>query len=103
MDIEEYRIRLKALRRKSEKEIRCLEIEFSKLNNPYKVGDIIEDHCNIILIDKIIFAYYERLNYIPSCLYYGVLLRKSDLKPYKNNKRGSIYQGNVIRELKYKN
>ncbi len=64
--------------------------EYALSNNPYKVGDIIQDHITKIKITKIFVSIYSKC-----CVYEGIKLKK-DGTPYKNNPLDKIYQGNIL-------
>jgi len=65
-------------------------------NNPYKIGQIIEDHYQRILIEeiKIRMSKYDE----SECVYYGPLLTKKN-KPFKSHKKNLMYQSNVKRVI----
>lgn len=66
-------------------------IEFAKANNPYKIGDIVKDHIGKLKIEKIsYFMFYSQ----PSCIYYGVELKK-DGTPCKIQSGRPVYQKNI--------
>ena len=64
--------------------------EYALSSNPYKVGDVIEDHIVRIKITKILVSIHHR-----ECVYLGVKLKK-DGTPYKYNPLEKIYQGNIL-------
>ena len=70
----------------------CTELKkkYADANNPYKVGDIIQDHIGKGKIEKI--AYY--FSFSPECIYYCQEL-KVDGTPGKNKSRRWIYQNNL--------
>lgn len=44
MTKEEYKMKLTALAAEHERKVSALRKEYAQSNNPYKVGDVIEDH-----------------------------------------------------------
>lgn len=90
--IEEYKKELKCLAIKHKEEFEELKIKFVEANNPYKVGDIIEDHMGKIKIEK--FGVYTTLDHIPKSTYFGIELKKNN-EPKKNNKKRTVYQENI--------
>lgn len=95
----EFRIRLKGLEAEFNNNRKTLLRDFAFSNNPYVIGDIIEDEYGIIIkIDKIL--YREVLGeLIPSeCSYVGTKLKK-DLTPYKKDIAEKIYQSKIINKL----
>lgn len=67
-------------------------IEYCNANNPYKVGDIFQDHIGKILIEKIEYN-VSTLIYDYCCIYYGVEL-KADGTARKDRKKRYAYQSN---------
>lgn len=92
MTEEEYLRRLDLIKKAYEVDKKNLAIEFAMSNNPYKVGDVIEDHVGKLKIEKIKVntIYYN----LPSCSYYGVDLKK-DGTPCKRQTGRCIHQSNV--------
>jgi hypothetical protein len=72
--------------------------EYAYANNPYKVGDIIRDHCHIIKIQTIKFCKPSIGEGFPSCVYHGIELKK-DLTPKKNQGSTVMYQTNVLEQI----
>jgi len=69
-----------------------LFIKYANDNNPYCIGDIIEDHIGKIKIDEITIQIHGTKNR-SSCIYKGPKLRK-DNTPFKDGSRESIFQTN---------
>lgn len=63
--------------------------EYALSNNPYKVGDIIEDHAEKIKITKILVSIFHR-----KCVFEGIRLKK-DGTPYKHNTQARIFQDDI--------
>jgi hypothetical protein len=66
-----------------------LMIEYCDANNPYKIGDKFTDHIGTILIERIQYS----LSINPSCVYYGLELKK-DGTPKKNGSKRQAWQSN---------
>ena len=62
MTIEKYKDNLGKLKIKHEEEIAKLQEEYALSNNPYKIGDIIEDHIGRIEIERIEKQYNDVLS-----------------------------------------
>jgi hypothetical protein len=92
MTKEEYDNKMKEFKLELFKKIRKLNVCFSHKNNPYNIGDIIEDHYHIIKIETIIV--YGGLSKYPTCKYSGIRLKK-DLSPFKSGEKALMYQSNV--------
>lgn len=70
--------------------------DYCDSNNPYKRGDVFEDHIGKIIVDKI--EYHKAYsNYF--CVYYGTELKKDGTPRAKNSKRWA-YQNNDIKQNK---
>lgn len=92
MTEKEYQEKLEALRKMK----RELDTEYALSNSPYKVGDIIQDHCHIIRIDEIKMV--KKYNGMPQCLYLGIELTKA-LQPKKRQLDTAMYEENVKRKI----
>lgn len=92
MTQEEYLSRLGFLKKAYEVDKKNLAIEFAMSNNPYKVGDVIEDRVGKLKIGKI--KVDDFLLHKPSCIYYGVELKK-DGTPCKRQTGRCVYQSNI--------
>lgn len=73
-----------------------LDFQYALSNSPYKVGDIIQDHCHIIKVEEI--SMVKRYNGWPQCIYIGIELTKS-LQPKKRQLDTTMYQENVKRKI----
>jgi len=94
MTQEEYKQKLADLRREYDEKVEHLNDLYAIDNNPYKAGDIFEDHCGKIRIDKIDTGIsHERL---PCCVFYGLELKK-DGTPKKNGNSRMAWQCNDIK------
>lgn len=96
MKLTEYRSKLKEIDTEASKKKEKIHIEYAKANNPYRKGDILEDHYQIIRVDEISFSIS---NGVCSCIYKGLKLTKS-LKPFKSGEVSIVYQKNVERKLR---
>lgn len=92
MTEQEYQKRLMSIRNESRKQECELAVEYAMSNNPYKVGDIIQDRIGRLRIEKI---EVKRMFYgYPYCIYFGVELKK-DGTPHKRQTRRYIVQGDI--------
>jgi len=74
MNFEDYKKELDVLQKDFEIKKMKLAVEYCDLNNPYKLGDTIEDHIGKIRLESIKYRY----NYNePTCIYYGLELKKN--------------------------
>lgn len=94
MTKEEYKERMISIERECARKKKDLNIEYAMSNNPYKVGDVVEDHIGKLRIEQI-GVHTDPWN-LPSCVYYGVELKK-DGTPYKRQTNRPAYQLNMIR------
>lgn len=92
MTLEEYKNRLKEIAKEKDVKEALLAKEYVEANNPYKVGDIVEDHIGKVLIERIRFAY--ALSGIPCAVYFGSELKK-DNSQKKNGSKRDVYQTNL--------
>jgi hypothetical protein len=95
MTLDEMKEEIKKIEYESSLLIKKVQKQYAMSNNPYKLGDIIEDHLCKIKIENIKYAV---LYGIPSSVYYGTLIQKNG-KPFKNNKQDCIYQTNIKKEI----
>lgn len=97
MTLEEYKARLAAL----EKEYWNKKVELAKAcafsNNPYKIGDILQDGNKIIKVESIEFDYGTFRS--PQCAYFGTQLTRKLRPKKKQGIRLAMYQVSVRRKL----
>jgi hypothetical protein len=93
MTTEEYKNRLKEIAKEKEAKEIQLTKEYVNANNPYKVGDIVEDHIGKILVEQITITYTFSSN-LPCALYIGSELKKDNSKK-KNGSKRNVYQTNL--------
>lgn len=91
MTLEEMKEKINIINKESIEKIKKIQRDYAISNNPYNIGDIIEDHNCKIKIENIKYSVFWD---VPSCVYYGTLIQKNG-KPFKNNKQGTIYQTNI--------
>lgn len=84
------------IQKDAEEKLNSLTRDYCRSNNPYKVGDIIEDHFHIIKITSI-SGIYMACGY-PSYNFIGIELKK-DLTPKERQDSPYMFQGNVKRKL----
>lgn len=92
MTLEEYKTRLKEIAKEKEAEEIQLAKEYVEANNPYKIGDIVEDHTGKVLVERIRFAF--ELSGMPCAVYFGSELNKDNSKK-KNGSKRDVYQTNL--------
>lgn len=63
-------------------------------SNPYTVGDIIEDHKNRIVVEKISVCFSPLYPKV-TCVYRGKRLKKDNTE-YKSGENGVVYQSSKI-------
>ena len=71
-----------------------LGVLYAKSNNPFKIGDIIEDHSGKGKIIKIKYIYKSFNSNLTECVYTCLKLGKHG-NPLKGNKKVDIYQSNI--------
>lgn len=99
MTYEEYEQKVEELESEFNEKKNELSREFAMANNPYKVGDILQDHFQIIRVEKIKWTFTYDTNFIPECLYFGTQLT-AKLEPKKRQDiNPCMYQSNVLRKL----
>lgn len=95
MNKDEYDMEYNTLKHNFDVQVRQLLYQYAFSNNPYKEGDILEDHYQIIQVDKIKYTPCTSGSAHPSeCVYIGQRLTKK-LTPYKNNQVCTMFQSNV--------
>lgn len=94
MNLEELREVESELKKKHEKEITDLRIDYAKANAKFYKGQILDDGVSRVLVDDI--KYSTGVLYGPPCaVYFGFEMTKQN-KPKKNKARGVIYQNRKI-------
>ena len=97
MTTEEYNAQLAALKKEHKAKCDELAIAYAKSNNPYNVGDILQDNYQIIKVERIRVAYNHRG--FPECTYRGTQLTKK-LDPKKRQDfNPQMWQSNVKRKI----
>lgn len=94
MTKEEYKERIISIERECTIKKNKLKRECALSNNPYKVGDVVEDHIGKLRIERI--GVYTNPWNLPSCVYYGIELKK-DGTPCKRQTNRPVYQLYIIR------
>lgn len=80
MTKEEYESGLAALEREYKAKCNELARNYAMSNNPYNIGDILQDHYQIIKVERI--GWGHNLRGLPECWYRGTQLTKK-LEPKK--------------------
>ncbi len=97
MTLKEFQERTGALHKDYHDKINKLKIEYAESNNPYKIGDIIEDHYQRIRIEKM--GYHTGVfSGDPLFMKYEGPLLKKDGTPHKTGKTGVVYQSNIKKQ-----
>lgn len=94
MNAEQYTDEVKKRKEQHLNDLKALAIKYAFENNPYKKGDIVEDHVGKIEIDHIYVYIPGFETSLPSCIYEGFILNK-DNTINKRKKRRSVYQMNI--------
>lgn len=97
MTFEDYEAVLAALEREYKAKRNELARAYAMANNPYKVGDILQDHYQIIRVEYIKwrYSYSEK----PECIYYGTQLTKKLAPKKKQDLDPRMVQSNVKQKL----
>jgi hypothetical protein len=90
MTLEEYNAKKDNLRTEYELNVAKLKKEYALSNNPYKIGDIIEDQSNKIKIE--FWKFY--MTDPPQLVYCGIRLNK-DGTPNKKGDKEDVFQCNI--------
>lgn len=91
MNKEEFDEAIAQANNRAEKERRMISKTYAMANNPYSIGDVIEDHIGFIRIEKILINCIDEY---PACVYQGLALTKK-LEPRKDGSRRDMWQRNV--------
>ena len=94
MTIEEFKQSLSVIKKQYEQSKNDLIVIFANDNNPYKIGDIIEDHYHTIQIEKL-FPQSDCRGF-GTMKFFGVELKK-DLTPKKRQSNVIMYQEDIKR------
>lgn len=94
MTRQEYEQKKKILKQDYDHNLYILDREYAMANNPYKIGDIIEDHIGRIKIEKISFG-YSFPHETPECIYYGIEVKKDNTPKKKQDLNRKIFQSNI--------
>ncbi len=95
MELSDYKKQQKELEENFITSKKNLAIQYTRANNPHKIGDIVCNNDICIKVEKIIpYLDYDK----PECIYKGSLLKK-DLKPTKITKIDSIFQSRITRSI----
>ena len=95
MTEDELKAELKSLNQQFDREQKTIMKRFADANNPYKIGDVVEDYIGKLRIVRI--SYYFTTYSTPYCIYYGVELKKNG-EPAKRQTSRGVYQMNIKTE-----
>jgi len=93
MNKEQLEEELKVLEDEHIKAKKAVIRKFIILNNPYKVGDIVQDHSSVIKVEEIQYDLRSRC-----AVYIGPKLKKHNHEPYKNGDRDRVWQCNILKK-----
>lgn len=94
MNREEYNKELAEISAETRRKKQKLARMYALSNNPFSVGETVEDHIGKGIIEKIDVC-ISYLNYLPSCTYRCINLTKAGKQSKRDPKR-TIYQSNLI-------
>jgi len=94
MEIEEMNQRIREINSKAEIECNKVRKEFAEANNPFKVGDIVEDHIGKLKIEEVKYSFMWG---VPTCRFLGVELKK-DETPMKRQTGRIVSQNNINKQ-----
>lgn len=103
MTEKEYLEKRKEIDKQYKRPIRDLEMEYCLDKTTYSVGDIVQDHCGVVLLTDIKYTWHElgdRTGARVNLMFEGIDLRKSDLTPKKNGGNRAVYEPNIKKVLK---
>lgn len=95
----EYKNALDAIQKKFENKRYAIMREYALTNNPYKIGDVFQDHTGKIKIEKI-KVYYQYFPNLPLCYYEGIIINKDGSFSKKKENKRSAFLSNEIKEQK---
>lgn len=99
MTLEEFKEAQAELKKEYLAKVSKLNAHYATVNNPFKIGDIIEDQ-NLntrIKIEKIEYSVAWN-SHIPYSVYTGPQLKK-DNTPFKKGNKESLYQCNPLKKI----
>lgn len=97
MEVEEYKLKLTAIRNEALENEKLLNREYAKSNRKYTIGDIISDSNGSIKIDK--YGIDFDSNRLPVLYYLGTELNKT-LEPKKKHSTRAIWPSNICEPIK---
>lgn len=92
MKKEEYEKAVKSEKDSHAEKLRKLAREYAFANNPYRVGDIVTDHYQTIVVEKIRFSMGFN---VPYCTYTGAQLTKKRV-PRVDGQVGTVHQPHIV-------
>ena len=94
MTLEEYKSKVKSLKKRHGDELRDIAIEYANENRIADIGDIVTDHCGSLKVERITYSGQTVSGEGPTCIYHGLCFTES-CKPFKNNKKTVAWQDNI--------
>lgn len=98
MTLQELKDKEREIREEADIKCQNLRIEYAKEHNHVKIGDILIDHSQKILVKDFGVTLYGYSTGEPEMIYIGPLL-KMDNTPLKNANQGKIYQSNITKHI----
>lgn len=92
--LEKYLKKVQEVEKEKDEKIILLVREFAFANNTVKVGDIVTDHIGSIIVESI-NSCMPSYNKLPSCVYFGLELKK-DKTPRKDKSKRRVHSSNLI-------
>jgi hypothetical protein len=96
---EEYRQKMNDINIRVSREQKEVGRQYAFSNNPHSIGDVVTDHIGSIKVEEIKWT-IDHGTLLPTCVYYGVVLKK-DGTPTKKGDRRPVWQSNLILEKEY--
>ena len=91
MKLSEYTALRLEIQEKHKAELNALAVKFAKANNPVKIGDVLTDHYQTMVVDDIVISMHRTQ---PGCIYHGYVLTKKGVFR-ADMKRATVYQSNL--------
>lgn len=94
MTLEQYKQERQEIIKKHKQELLDFDKTYALKNNPYKIGDIIQDHIGKLQIQSI-GIYLASYNGIPTCFYRGIELKNDGTPRKRQDPDRIVYQTNI--------
>ena len=97
-DLNKLKSKIKVIESEAEKQKNKLLHAYAVKNRRFEIGDILQDGCHVISVDKITWSSCSNGG-APFSIYYGYLLTKK-LQPRKDEERQRVYGDRVVKIFK---